>query len=147
MGCLGTTVLAIGQKTLWRRALLLFIWTSTLANQSLRSISGSRVEASWQLPAVLRYGSWNDCPEAEVHWRVHREWQDAYGAEIASIPGDVVECIVEHPPIDRTTAVILARQQYAYCGDIVIKVAEASPPLLQYSSNPGFGSSGGTNLS
>ncbi len=77
------------------------------------------VEEPWHLPAVLKYGCWNDCPESEVHCAFHREWYAEYGAEIAGISGDVIECIVARPPSDREAALRLAWQQYRYCMDIV----------------------------
>jgi hypothetical protein len=79
----------------------------------------AKIVQPWQLPAILKYGAWNECPEPEVHCAFHREWQDRYGAEITGMSGDVVECSVTKPPTDRTTATILAWEQYWYCADIV----------------------------
>lgn len=77
------------------------------------------VDHAWQLPAVLKYGAWNDCPEAEVHCAFHREWHAKYGAQISGVSGDVIECVVDNPPSDQATALELAWQQYWYCADIV----------------------------
>jgi Domain of unknown function (DUF4253) len=79
----------------------------------------AKIEHFWQLPAVLKYGDWNDCPSPEVHCALHRSWQNRFGAEIAGVSGDVIECIVENPPTDRESATALAWEQYWYCGDIV----------------------------
>lgn len=78
-----------------------------------------RIEQPWQLPAMLKYGGWNDCPEAEVQCAFHRRWQADFGAQITGMSADVVECAVSQPPRDRETAVALAWQQYWYCADIV----------------------------
>jgi hypothetical protein len=77
------------------------------------------IEKPWHLPAVLKYGGWNDCPEAEVQCAFHRKWQDDYGAEITGMSGDVVECLVARPPSNQEAAVRLAWEQYWYCADIV----------------------------
>ena len=79
----------------------------------------ANVEQPWQLPAALQCGGWNDCPEAEVQCAFHRHWYDRYGAEITSVAGDVVECVVARPPTDRAAAIALAWEQFWYCNDIV----------------------------
>ncbi|MCA9006600.1 MAG: DUF4253 domain-containing protein [Planctomycetaceae bacterium] len=79
----------------------------------------AEVETSWQLPAVLKFGGWNDCPEAEVQCAFHRKWQAEFGAEICSVGGGVIECTVNRPPQDQQSAMQLAWEQYWYCADIV----------------------------
>jgi hypothetical protein len=81
----------------------------------------AEVEHPWQLPAKLRYGNWNECPPAEVHCAIHRDWQARFGAEIAGVSADTVECIVASPPQDEEQATSLAWEQYLYCEDIVIQ--------------------------
>jgi hypothetical protein len=77
------------------------------------------IEKPWHLPAVLKYGGWNECPDPEVQCAFHRQWQERYGAEITGMSGDVVECVVRKPPTDRKAAITLAWEQYWYCADIV----------------------------
>ena len=79
----------------------------------------AHVEEPWHLPAVLKYGNWNTCPQPEVHCGFHREWQERFGAEITGMSSDVVECSVSNPPTDRKTTTDLAWEQYWYCADIV----------------------------
>jgi hypothetical protein len=79
----------------------------------------ARITKPWHLPAVLKYGDWNECPEPEVHCAFHSEWHDRFGAQITGMSGDVVECMVTNPPTDREQATALAWQQYWYCADIV----------------------------
>jgi hypothetical protein len=79
----------------------------------------AKIEKPWQLPAILKYGAWNECPEPEAHCAFHRGWQDKFRAEIVGMSGDVVECAVNNPPTDRKAATILAWEQYWYCADIV----------------------------
>ena len=83
----------------------------------------AKVSAPWHLPAVTKYGDWNDCPPAHEHCAIHRYWNAEYGAEILSVSPDVIECIVERPPRTRDTALALAWQQCFYCFDVVLQCA------------------------
>lgn len=77
------------------------------------------IEKPWHLPAVLKYGGWNECPAPEVHCAFYRDWQDRFGAEITGMSSDVIECAVANPPTDQRAAFALAWEQYWYCPDIV----------------------------
>lgn len=77
------------------------------------------VEQSWQVPALLRYGGWNDCPLPAEHSSIHLSWHRRYGAEITCLSGDVIECFVPHPPATQQEARKLALEHFAYCSDIV----------------------------
>ena len=79
----------------------------------------ARIEEPWQLPAVMRFGGWNSCPEPAVHCAFHRQWQAEYGARITGLANDTIECLVDTLPRDRDDALRLAWQQYWYCPDIV----------------------------
>lgn len=83
------------------------------------------IRKPWHLPAMLRYGGWNDCPFAEVHCAFHHQWFERFGAEITGMSGDVVECTVANPPRDREKATALAWEQYWYCTDIVDQGCES----------------------
>lgn len=78
-----------------------------------------KLEEPWQLPAAIKYGGWNECPEPKVQCAFHRQWMKGFGAQITGASGDVIECTVANPPTDRESAVELAWQQYWYCADIV----------------------------
>jgi len=77
------------------------------------------IKEPWQLPAALKYGAWNDCPEPEVQCAFFRKWQSEFGVQITGMAGDVIECTVENPPRDQNSAMALASDQYWYCADIV----------------------------
>jgi hypothetical protein len=55
---------------------------------------------------------------------MHHYWQKEFGAEIVSVSGDVIECIVNNPPRDKETPIKLAWLQYWYCTDIVDQSCE-----------------------
>ncbi|BAZ14953.1 hypothetical protein NIES4071_68230 [Calothrix sp. NIES-4071] len=75
--------------------------------------------ASWQVPAFLKFGNWNDCPQSEVHVALMKHWYELYGAEVVGISNDVVEMQVKNPPKDMAESLHLALEQYIYCYDIV----------------------------
>lgn len=73
----------------------------------------------WHLPAYLRFGAWNDCPQPEEHVAMMRFWHRCWGAEVVGITRDVVEMWMGQPPSNKVDALKLAKQQYLYCQDIV----------------------------
>ncbi|MDZ8050506.1 MAG: DUF4253 domain-containing protein [Aulosira sp. ZfuVER01] len=75
--------------------------------------------SSWEVPAFLKFGNWNDCPESAIHVCLMKYWHQKYGAEVVGITNDVVEMWVNHPPKNREAAFQLAQEQYIYCYDIV----------------------------
>jgi hypothetical protein len=78
-----------------------------------------RVENSWEAFAALGFGGWNDCPEPHIHVAFHQYWATRFGTSPVAISGDVVECYVPRPPLEVSSAMGLAAEQYAYCNDIV----------------------------
>ncbi len=82
-------------------------------------LGSAKIAQPWHLPAALKYGGWNDCPDPVVHCAMHQYWQKEFGAEIVGVSGDVIECVVKNPPRDQEAAIKLAWQQYWYCTDIV----------------------------
>jgi hypothetical protein len=77
------------------------------------------IDNSFDSFAYLNWGGWNDCPFPEDHCAIHRYWKAKYGSEVASFTGDIKQCIVSNPPRDRNAAMLLAREPYRYCYDIV----------------------------
>lgn len=77
------------------------------------------VPKSWMIPAFLKTGSWNDCPNPEEHAAVFKYWDEKYGIEVVGITMDVIELAVKNPPTTKQQALALAEQQFIYCPDIV----------------------------
>jgi hypothetical protein len=73
----------------------------------------------WQVPIYLRFGGFNECPGSSEHAAFFLRWQDHYDAEVVALADDVVELRVGKPPTKRKDALLLAREQYLYCRDIV----------------------------
>jgi hypothetical protein len=74
---------------------------------------------SWEVPAKLSIGGWNEYPGPEEHVSVLRHWNRSYGAEFVGYSGDVIELQVSKRPGSREEAMKLAHEQYCYCSDIV----------------------------
>lgn len=84
---------------------------------------------SYEVPAFLHYGGWNNCPDAASHVAIHKFWNERYGAEIIAVTSDVIECKVSSPPLHRDESMILAKQQFIYCDDIVFQGVETLSAL------------------
>jgi hypothetical protein len=77
------------------------------------------VVKSWMIPAFLKTGSWNDCPNPEEHAAIFKYWDEKYGINVVGITTDVIELEVRNPPTTKEQALQLAQQQFIYCPDIV----------------------------
>ena len=84
---------------------------------------------SWEVPAYLMFGGWNECPLPHEQVAMHRYWFDRYGAEIVGVTDDILECAVLRPPRTRDEALALADEQFIYCADIVSQGTETLESL------------------
>ena len=71
------------------------------------------------IPTHLRWGGWNSNPPPEFHVAALRSWSDRYGAELVGLSSDTMNLRVAMRPQTREEALALAREQYAYCNDLV----------------------------
>jgi hypothetical protein len=97
-------------------------WTGDYTRlKPLRSVRLALVPttSSWEVPAYLKFGDWNDCPSPEEHVAVLKHWNTQYGAQVVGLTHDVLEVGVTRPPNSKLSAFNLAREQYGYCADIV----------------------------
>jgi hypothetical protein len=80
-----------------------------------------RVEKSYEVPAYLGFGGWNECPPPEIQVAILREWRKEYDAVPIAVTGDVLECAVPSPRRPRTEdeCMKLAAEQWIFCDDIV----------------------------
>jgi hypothetical protein len=83
----------------------------------------------YEVPAYLRLGGWNECPDAAAHVAHWQRWQNKYGAEILCVSGDVIEATVAHPPTEKEECYMLAQEQFYYCQDIVTQGVETIDAL------------------
>jgi hypothetical protein len=73
----------------------------------------------WEVPAYLRWGDWNACPPPEYHIAALRSWHNDFAADLVGMNGDTINLRATSRPKTREAATKLARQQYAYCPDII----------------------------
>lgn len=73
------------------------------------------------IPAFLRWGGWNDCPDSEYHVAALRSWRDRFGAELVELGVDRMRLRVAKRPRTRARAMELARELYEYCHGAVIQ--------------------------
>ena len=95
--------------------------TEILSGRPLAAVHLGAVPSplSWEAPAYLAFGGWNECPLPREHVAMLRYWFEACGAEVVGISDDIVECAVSRPPLTREAALVLADEQFVYCADIV----------------------------
>lgn len=96
------------------------------------------VETPWLVPAYLKVGGWNDCPDGAVQLAFFRRWFERYGAVVTTVADDVIEFNVARPPTSPEAARQLAWEQYVFCIDIVDQGVQTLGNLtaaLQGSSN------------
>jgi len=92
---------------------------------------------SWEVPAHLKLGNWNECPATEVHVAFFKSWFERYGAVVTAIGPDTVEFSVANPPKTMEEARILAREQFVYCADIVFQGVQSVENLAKVLVNGG----------
>lgn len=73
----------------------------------------------WEVIAWIPFGGWNECPMPEDMISVLQYWHEKYGAIPSLISRDVLEISVPEPITDAEEAFKLAKEQYAFCNDIV----------------------------
>src|SRR5262249_49549611 len=74
---------------------------------------------STEIPAYLYFGGWNACPAPEFQVAALRSWRARFGAQLVGLGADVMNCRVTTRPLERAQALDLAREQYAFCPDLI----------------------------
>lgn len=77
------------------------------------------VEQSWKVPALLRFGAWNDCPLPVEHTCIHLSWYKRYGVEIVALGRSDIELFVSRPPTTLQECRRLALEHFAYSSDTI----------------------------
>jgi hypothetical protein len=79
----------------------------------------------WELAAWVPMGGFNDCPSPAEQVAVFRRWHERYGAVPDLVSYDVWELELRGKEAlkDNANAEALAREQFAFCYDIVMQAA------------------------
>jgi hypothetical protein len=72
------------------------------------------VREGWKVPAVMKWGGWNDCPAPEIHCAVLKDWSEKYGADLVGIADSVLDVIVDRTPEAGEKAIELATLHSIY---------------------------------
>ena len=72
----------------------------------------------WTVFAYLPFGGWNDCPDTAALMAVSKYWHERHCAVPAVLTYDTLEYSVP-APVPQESALQLAKEQYAFCADIV----------------------------
>ncbi len=75
----------------------------------------------YQIPIYMQYGGWNACPFPAEHAALMKRWHARFGAELVGLNGDTVEMMVNRLPHNEAEAFEIAKEQMAYCDDIVFQ--------------------------
>ena len=76
------------------------------------------VENPWEVFAWVPFGGWNECPSHEEMLVIGKYWYQRYKAVPAVISHDTLE-FAALPVKDKSAALGLALEQFAFCGDII----------------------------
>jgi hypothetical protein len=69
---------------------------------------------TFEVPAFVGFGGWDDSPDTIVHLALAREWEARFGAMIAAITHEAIEFLVARPPTTRDDAERLALEHFHY---------------------------------
>ncbi len=75
---------------------------------------------SWEVPALLRFGDFNECPGPGAHVSIMKHWSEKYGLELVSMSRCDWLAFVGRPPQTRTGALILSQEHIDYCPEFVV---------------------------
>ena len=75
----------------------------------------------YEIPVYMQFGGWNACPFPEKHAAMLKHWNEMYDACFFGTDGAVLEMSAGNPPDTYEKAHILAKEQMAYCDDIVFQ--------------------------
>ena len=76
-------------------------------------------EHPWELAAWAPMGGCNNCPNPAEQVAVFRYWNEKYGAVPGLVTYDIWEMELTKPPATEKEAEALAKEQFAFCYDIV----------------------------
>jgi hypothetical protein len=76
---------------------------------------------TWEVPAYLPYGNWNENPPPDKHVCVQRYWYNHYKAELVVMTHATLIFRVASPVSSRDAALELAREHMAYSTDVVFQ--------------------------
>lgn len=98
----------------------------TLTEESSGEVLIAKIPTAnpWELAAWMPMGGFNECPAPAEQVAIFRYWYEKYGAVPAAVSYDTWQMTLARPPATEGEAEALAREQFAFCADIVEQGAE-----------------------
>ncbi|MBP1995540.1 DUF4253 domain-containing protein [Paenibacillus eucommiae] len=88
----------------------------------------------WELAAWIPMGGFNDCPNPKEQMAVFRRWHQKYGAVPGLVTYENWELELTNPPKSEVEAEILAKEQFAFCYDIVMQAGKGGDSIRALAS-------------
>lgn len=73
----------------------------------------------YEVFAWIPFGGWNECPDADDMIAICKYWYDNYGAVPSTITLDTLSFYLEKPVASKETALNIAKEQCAFCSEIL----------------------------
>ena len=89
----------------------------------------------WELAAWIPMGGFNECPLPEEQVAVFRHWYEKYEAVPAVVSYDTWQMTLAKPPLSDEEAEALAKEQFAFCPDVVLQGTETIRALASTVKN------------
>lgn len=78
----------------------------------------------WEVPLLVPFGGWNECPDNADMAAVLKKWYESFGAVPAAITHDTLELVLPKA-VARDEATMLAREHFLFCPDRVDQCTES----------------------
>jgi hypothetical protein len=90
----------------------------------------------WELPAWVPMGGFNSCPSPAEQVAVFRRWYEKYGAvpDLVTYEEWELELRDKKPVNDNAGAEVLAKEQFAFCYDIVMQAGKGDSSIRALAS-------------
>lgn len=89
----------------------------------------------YEIFAWLPFGGWNECPDTDIMIAMCKYWYDEYGAKPAIITHDTLTFYLNEPITSKETAVLIAKEQCAFCSEALGMGGMASYVAMTLDSN------------
>ena len=73
----------------------------------------------YEIFAYLPFCGWNDCPSVDDMISICKYWYDTYGAIPTTITYDTLTFYLDKPISDKDTAIKTAKEQCAFCSEVI----------------------------
>ena len=109
---------------------LLYFYDKGLRLKDTVALAIVPATASWQIPAYLKLGGWNEHADSDIKVAALLKWHKAYGAELVAVTFDGMDIRVARRPATREEAMALAYEHYNFSETNNTPLAEIAAELM-----------------